>query len=150
MADLKDLYQEKVLDHYRKPRNFNEPEQSNRRAVGFNTLCGDKLTVFLLVENGVIREIGFTGAGCAISLASASMMTVILKEKTEQEARAVFDRFHRLFAGPAIAPRDMEVLGELAAFSTLRQYPVRAKCATLAWHALRAALDEKEETVSTE
>lgn len=150
MADLKDLYQDTVLDHYRNPRNFHEPEHSNRRAVGYNALCGDKLTVFLFMESGKIREIGFTGAGCAISLASASMMTEILKDKTEEEARAVTDRFHGLFAASAIAPRDMEALGELAVFSTLRQYPVRAKCATLAWCALRAALDENKETVSTE
>lgn len=150
MAGLKDLYQEAILDHYRKPRNFREPDCSNRRAEGFNPLCGDKLTVFLLVENGIIRDIGFAGTGCAISIASASMMTESLKGKTEAEARAVFELFHRLVTNHSGVPADPGVLGKLAVFSGVREYPVRVKCATLAWHTMRAALEGKTDTVATE
>ena len=150
MADLKDLYQEAVLDHYRKPRNFRRPERSNRSAEGFNPFCGDKLSVFLLVEDGIIRDIGFAGAGCALSIASASMMTECLKEKTEAEAKTAFDRFHRLLAGSADALPDLECMGDLAAFSGLREYPVRVKCAILAWHTLLAALEKRQDTATTE
>jgi nitrogen fixation protein NifU and related proteins len=150
MAGLKDLYQEAVLDHYRKPRNFREPDGSNRRAEGFNPLCGDRLTVFLLVENGIIRDIGFAGTGCAISIASASMMTESLKGKTEAEAKTAFDRFHQIVAKSAGAEQDPGGMGDMAVFSTLREYPVRVKCATLAWHAMRAALDGLREPASTE
>jgi nitrogen fixation NifU-like protein len=150
VADLKDLYQEAILDHYRKPRNFREPDCSNRQAEGFNPLCGDKITVFLLVENGIIRDIGFTGTGCAISIASASMMTESLMGKTEPEAKTAFDRVHQLVGKSANAETDFDGMGDLAVFSTLREYPVRVKCATLAWHAMRAALDELKEPASTE
>jgi nitrogen fixation protein NifU and related proteins len=150
MADLKDLYQEAILDHCRRPRNFREPERSNRRGEGFNPLCGDKLSVFLFVENGIIREIGFAGTGCAILIASASMMTERLKEKTEAEAKIAFDRFHQLITSSADAGQDLDGMGELAVFSTLRDYPVRVKCATLAWQAMLAALEKRPETTSTE
>jgi nitrogen fixation protein NifU and related proteins len=150
MAELKDLYQEAILDHYRRPRNFHKLERYNRQAQGLNTLCGDKLSVFLLIEDGIIREISFAGTGCAISIASASMMTESLKGKTEEEAKIAFERFHRLMATPPDAPPDPDCMGNLAVFSTLHAYPMRVKCATLAWHAMRAALEERQETASTE
>ncbi len=150
MPDLKDLYQEAVLDHYKRPRNFGKPERANRSAEGFNPLCGDKLSIFLFIENGIIRDTGFTGTGCAISIASASMMTESLKEKTEAEARIVSRRFHQLLTEPADALPDLECMGDLAAFSNLREYPVRVKCARLAWHTMRAAIEERQETISTE
>ncbi|HTY61584.1 MAG TPA: SUF system NifU family Fe-S cluster assembly protein [Acidobacteriota bacterium] len=150
MAELKDLYQEAVLDHYRKPRNYHELQNSNRQAQGLNPLCGDKLNVFLLVQDGVVRDIGFVGTGCAISIASASMMTENLKGKTEAEARAVFERFDQLLTHSTENITDFDGMGNLAAFSGLRAYPVRAKCARLAWHTMRAALEQRQETASTE
>jgi nitrogen fixation NifU-like protein len=150
MADLRDLYQEVILDHHKKPRNFHKLENANRQADGYNPLCGDKLSVYMQVENGVIRDIGFVGAGCAISTASASMMTESLKGKTESEARAVFDRFHELVTNHSGSRPDPATMGKLAAFSGVREYPVRVKCATLAWHTMRAALEGNKETVATE
>ncbi len=150
MADLRDLYQEVILDHHKKPRNFHKIEQANRQADGYNPLCGDKLSVYMQIENGIIRDIGFIGAGCAISTASASMMTESLKGKTEAEAKAIFERFHKLVTNhsePQLAPASM---GKLAVFSGVREYPVRVKCATLAWHTMRAALEGRQETVATE
>jgi len=150
MADLRDLYQEVILDHHKKPRNFHKLENANRRADGYNPLCGDKLSVYMQVENGVIRDIGFVGAGCAISTASASMMTESLKGKTEAEAKAVFERFHELVTNHSGSPPDPAALGKLAVFSGVREYPVRVKCATLAWHTMHAALEGNKETVATE
>jgi len=150
MADLRDLYQEVILDHHKKPRNFHKLENANRKADGYNPLCGDKLSVFIRVENGVIKDIGFVGAGCAISTASASMMTESLKGKTETEARAVFERFHELVTNHSGQQPDPATLGKLAVFSGVREYPVRVKCATLAWHTMRAALEGSKETVATE
>lgn len=150
MSDIRDLYQEAIIDHCRKPRNFRKIENANRQAEGFNPLCGDKLTVYLQIDNGIIAQIGFLGSGCAISTASASMMTESLKGKTEAEARAIFERFNQLMARPAGSQSDLETLGELAVFSGVREYPVRVKCATLAWQTMRAALDGSRETVATE
>jgi nitrogen fixation NifU-like protein len=150
MADLLDLYQESVLDHYRKPRNFHKLENANRHADGFNPLCGDKLSVYIQIEEGVVVDIAFIGSGCAISTASASMMTESLKGKTEAEARAIFERFHQLVADHSESSSDLAAIGQLAAFSTIREYPVRVKCATLAWHTMRAALERRQETVATE
>jgi len=150
MADLRDLYQEVILDHHKKPRNFHKLENANRRADGYNPLCGDKLSVYMQVENGVIRDIGFVGAGCAISTASASMMTESLKGKTEAEAKAVFERFHELVTNHSGSQPDPAALGKLAVFSGVREYPVRVKCATLAWHTMHAALEGNKETVATE
>jgi nitrogen fixation NifU-like protein len=150
MAILKDLYQEAILDHYRRPRNFHKLERSNRQAQGLNPFCGDKLNVFLLVEDGIIREISFVGAGCAISIASASMMTESLKGKTETETKLAFERFDQLLTRSSESLPDPDSMGNLAVFSTLREYPVRVKCATLAWHTMRAALDQRQETASTE
>jgi nitrogen fixation NifU-like protein len=150
MADLRDLYQEVILDHHKKPRNFHRLEHANRQADGYNPLCGDKLSVFIQMENGVVKDIGFIGAGCAISTASASMMTESLKGKTESEARAIFERFHQLVTNHSESQPDPATMGKLAVFSGVREYPVRVKCATLAWHTMRAALEGKEETVATE
>jgi nitrogen fixation NifU-like protein len=148
MSDLRELYQEVILDHHRRPRNHRRLEDANRKAEGFNPLCGDKINVYLRIEDGVVRDIGFEGSGCAISTASASMMTEILKGKTEAEAEAFFEMFHDLVTGKS--DPDPARLGKLAVFSGVRDYPVRVKCASLAWHTLRAALQGSLETVETE
>jgi nitrogen fixation NifU-like protein len=145
---LRELYQEVILDHSKNPRNFRVPEGSPRLAKGYNPLCGDRITLFVEVEGGVVRNLGFQGAGCAISTASASMMTEALKGKTEVEAERLFEAFHSLVTGKS-EPKE-EVLGKLAVFAGVRDYPVRVKCATLAWHTLKAALAQQEEAVSTE
>jgi nitrogen fixation protein NifU and related proteins len=148
MSDLRELYQQLILDHSKKPRNFMKPEGANRTAEGYNPLCGDIVTVYLQLEDDVIRKIGFQGSGCAISKASASMMTDSVKGKTTGEAQTIFERFHALVTGDGT--RDPSDLGKLAVFSGVREFPVRVKCATLAWHTMRAALEGKAETVSTE
>jgi nitrogen fixation NifU-like protein len=125
-------------------------EHANRQADGYNPLCGDKLSVFIQIEDGIVKDIGFVGAGCAISTASASMMTESLKGKTEAEAKTIFERFHHLVTNHSEPQPDPATLGKLAVFSGVREYPVRVKCATLAWHTMRAALDGKDEGVSTE
>lgn len=150
MGDLRDLYQEVILDHHKKPRNFHKLENANRQADGYNPLCGDKISVYLRLEDGVVKDIGFIGAGCAISTASASMMTESLKGKSEAEVRAIFDRFHHLVTNHSTDQPDPAELGKLAVFSGVREYPVRVKCATLAWHTMRAALEGSKETVATE
>ena len=147
MTDLRDLYQELVLDHGRNPRNFRAMADATQHSVGFNPLCGDKLSLFLRLEGDVVRDASFQGSGCAISTASASLMTESLKGKTRAEAEVLFDRFHNLLTGQGPAGGD---LGKLAVFSGVREYPVRVKCATLAWHTLRAALHESGKIVSTE
>ena len=148
-SELSDLYQEVVLEHSKRPRNFREVEGANRRALGYNPLCGDQLTVTLRMEGDVIKEVGFIGQGCAISRASASLMTGAVKERTLAEARALFDQVHRLVTqGPEGV--DMGALGKLAVLSGVSEFPARVKCASLAWHALHTALEGKESTVSTE
>jgi nitrogen fixation NifU-like protein len=150
MSDLRELYQEVILDHNKKPRNFQVLEGANRRAEGYNPLCGDQITVYLRLEDDVIREVSFQGSGCAISKASASMMTASLKGKTKAEAEALSERFHQMVTGGDNGTADPAELGKLAVFSGVREFPVRVKCATLAWHTLRAALHEEGGTVSTE
>ncbi len=145
---LRELYQEVILDHSKKPRNFREIDNASHDAKGHNPLCGDRLSLYVVVEDGVIRDMSFKGAGCAISTASASMMTEVLKGKTQAEAEALFESFHGVVTGKTDA--DEDALGKLAVFAGVRDYPVRVKCATLAWHTLNAALAEKEEAVSTE
>ena len=145
--DLQELYQEVILDHNRRPRNFRTLEGA-RKAEGFNPLCGDRLTVFLKVDDGVVRDVAFQGSGCAISKASASLMTESIKGKTVADVAGLFDRFQRMITAKPDSPLDQ--LGKLAALAGVRQFPVRVKCATLAWHTLRAALDAHEEVVSTE
>ena len=151
MGELRDLYQEVILDHSRRPRNFGEPAGANRRAEGYNPLCGDRETVFIRLEDDRLKDVGFRGAGCAISTASASMMTEALKGMTRREEEALFERFHQLITGSEGrgAPGSPE-LGKLAVFSGVREFPVRVKCATLPWHTLRAALSGEQTTVSTE
>jgi nitrogen fixation NifU-like protein len=146
---LRELYQEVILDHSKSPRNFRVPEGATRQAKGYNPLCGDRITLFVEVEGGVVKNIGFQGAGCAISTASASMMTEALKGKTEAEAEELFEAFHSLVTGKSQTP-DEGRLGKLSVFAGVRDYPVRVKCATLAWHTLKAALAQQEEAVSTE
>lgn len=148
MSELRELYQQVILDHHKRPRNYRVLDDANRSADGFNPLCGDKIHLTLLVEDGVVKDVGFQGAGCAISTASASMMTEALKGKTENEALRLFELFHDLLMGKA--DPDPGSLGKLAAFTGVRDFPVRVKCATLAWHTLRAALMQSRETVATE
>jgi nitrogen fixation NifU-like protein len=153
MSELRDLYQEVILDHHRTPRNFRALPGANRRAEGHNPLCGDQLTVYLDLADGVIRDIGFQGTGCAISRAAASMMTADLKGKTAADAERRFRRFHQMLTqtrpngeGDGTA----QDLGKLAVFAGVREFPVRIKCATLPWHTLRAALADTTAPVSTE
>lgn len=146
-SDLQDLYQEVILDHNRRPRNF-RVIADGRRAEGYNPLCGDRLTVYLRVEHDVITDVSFQGSGCAISKASASLMTDSVKGKTIAEAEALFERFHRMITGPPELPADD--LGKLTVLAGVRQFPVRVKCASLAWHTLRSAAEARDEVVSTE
>lgn len=148
MSELRELYQEVILDHHKKPRNFRKLEGECRQIEGYNPLCGDKFTVFLKVDGEVIRDVSFQGSGCAISTASASLMTESLKGKTKAEAEAIFHSFHHLVTG-ASQPDDAP-LGKLAVFAGVREFPVRVKCATLAWHTLHAALAGGSKTVTTE
>ncbi|MFQ5657026.1 MAG: Fe-S cluster assembly sulfur transfer protein SufU [Candidatus Methylomirabilales bacterium] len=150
MSDLRELYQQVILDHSKKPRNFVKLDGANRTAEGHNPLCGDDVTIYLQLEDDVIRKIGFQGSGCAISKASASMMTDSLKGKTSAEAQVLFEKFHDLLTGAGDKASDPGDLGKLAVFSGVREFPIRVKCATLSWHTLRAALEGKGETVSTE
>lgn len=149
-SDLRDLYQETILDHGKRPRNFRELASANRRAEGYNPLCGDRETVYLELDDDAIRDIAFQGAGCAISTASASMMTETLKGKSRGQAEALFERFHDLITGESNAPADAPALGKLEVFSGVREYPVRIKCATLPWHTMRSALHGAGQTVTTE
>jgi nitrogen fixation NifU-like protein len=149
MSDLRELYQTMILDHYKKPRNFGRPTTAPLEAVGDNPLCGDRITVFLDVDDeGAVREVGFEGTGCAISTASASMMTELVKGRPAAEVQELFERFHDVVTGEREA--DPEALGKLAVFAGVREFPLRVKCATLAWHTLRAALGGRPETVTTE
>jgi nitrogen fixation NifU-like protein len=149
MPNLRDLYQEVILDHNRRPRNFGSLAGANRSAEGFNALCGDRLTLYLKLVDGVIEDARFEGTGCAISTASASLMTEALKGKTEAQAQSLFEGFHALLtagdsAGPTVP------LGKLEVLSGVREFPVRVKCATLAWHTLQAALQNEIGSVTTE
>ena len=150
MSDLRELYQEVILDHNRRPRNFQKLEGANRTAKGYNPLCGDQMTIYLRLEDGVVRDVSFQGSGCAISKASASMMTASVKGKTAAEAAALFGAFHTMVTADLGTAFDPLELGKLAAFSGVHEFPIRVKCATLPWHTLKAALDGREETVSTE
>ena len=148
MSDLRSLYQEVILDHGKTPRNFREIKEANHVAEGYNPLCGDKIKVFIKLEGGVIKDISFQGSGCAISTASASMMTAALKGKTPEEAEAQFEQFHDMLTGSPDA--DPDEMGKLAVFSGVCEFPVRVKCATLPWHTVHAALIEHKEKISTE
>ncbi len=147
-TELQDLYQEVILDHNRRPRNFRAIDEG-RSAEGFNPLCGDRVTVYLKVDDsGVITDVSFQGSGCAISKASASLMTESVKGKTVEEAKALFERFQQMITAPAETPIDN--LGKLTVLAGVRQFPVRVKCASLAWHTMRSAMDARADVVSTE
>jgi nitrogen fixation NifU-like protein len=148
MSELRELYQSVILDHNKRPRNFHELEAANRVADGFNPLCGDKIRVYLELEGAVVKDVGFSGSGCAISTASASLMTQSIKGKTVAEVEKIFDGFHELVT-TAESP-DAASLGKLAVFGGVREFPVRVKCATLAWHTLMSALAGSGEVAKTE
>ncbi len=150
MSDLEDLYQELILDHNKTPRNCCELDAANRQADGYNPLCGDQITVFLEVENDVVRKVSFQGSGCAISTASASLMTESIKGKTLADAKAIFKKFHSLVTGEPVETDEGPHLGKLEVFSGVCKYPARVKCATLAWHTVNAAIDDTDDVVSTE
>ncbi|HXW61363.1 MAG TPA: SUF system NifU family Fe-S cluster assembly protein [Candidatus Acidoferrales bacterium] len=147
MSDLRDLYQEVILEHCKAPRNYRGSPAANLKAEGFNPLCGDRFTVYLTMDGDSIRDVSFQGTGCAISKASASMMTQSVKGKSAAEAEKLFESFHRLVTGLGHCDRDAE-LGKLAVFSGVSEFPARVKCATLAWHTLQAALEGKQETTT--
>jgi len=150
MSELRELYQEVILDHYKKPRNFKKLDTANHRAEGHNPLCGDRVTIYLQVEDGQVKDVAFQGSGCAISTASASMMTESVKGKTVAEAEELFKKFHDLVMKDNDIESAMPQLGKLAAFAGVHEFPMRVKCATLAWHTLHAALEDQETPVSTE
>ncbi len=150
MFDLQDLYQEVLMDHNRRPRNFRKLENANRTADGFNPLCGDKIVLYLDVEDGLITDVGFQGAGCAISRASASMMTDSIRGKTVEEAEELFSGFRQLITRQPGEDVDTEALGDLEVLGGVAAFPARIKCATLSWHTLKAALNGKVEAVTTE
>lgn len=147
--DLRDLYQEVIFDHNRNPRNFRIIENADRKVDGFNPLCGDRITLFLKMNGDVIKDASFQGSGCAISTASVSLMTEIVKGKTEAEAEALFKTFHDMTTGKDELI-NLEAVGKLAVLAGVREYPARVKCATLAWHTLDAALKNEKQSVSTE
>jgi nitrogen fixation NifU-like protein len=149
MSELSELYQQVILDHNKKPRNFRKLEHSNRSAEGYNPLCGDHLTVYLDLEDNAVKEIAFEGSGCAISKAAASMMTQAVKGKSKEQAEALFNEFHSMVTGDLDEEIEENSLGNLRIFAGVREFPVRVKCATLPWHTLYAALNNKEQ-VSTE
>jgi nitrogen fixation NifU-like protein len=149
MADLRDIYQEVILEHAKAPRNYRALEAPAQKAEGYNPLCGDRFTIYLAMNGDVIEDISFQGSGCAISRASASMMTQSLKGKTTQEAEALFARFHALVTGKDNGG-DSAPMGKLAVFGGVSEFPVRVKCATLAWHTLEAALHGERQPVTTE
>ena len=149
MSDLRDLYQEVILDHNRSPRNFGRLDDADLRADGHNPLCGDKLSITVKLTGDRVVDLRFEGSGCAISKASASLMTEGVKGRTLEEVHRLFERFHRLVTDRT-APADDAGLGKLAVFAGVRDYPARVKCAILAWHTLRAAVDDGRELVSTE
>lgn len=148
MSDLRELYQEVIFDHYKTPRNCHVLAGANHHAEGFNPLCGDQVTVYLKVEHGVIEDLSFEGSGCAISTASASLMTEALKGRTIAEVEQLFDDFHRMVTASDAAPHPQ--LGKLEALAGVREFPARVKCATLAWHTLHAALKDQAKPVTTE
>jgi nitrogen fixation NifU-like protein len=150
MSDLRELYQELIIDHSKRPRNFKVLETANRKLEGYNPLCGDKVTVFLELEHDRVKNVSFQGSGCAISTASASVMTESVKGKTLAEVEALFEVFHQMVTGKPPATGNAPELGKLAVFSGVSEFPARVKCATLAWHTLHAALQGTGDPVSTE
>jgi len=149
MSDLRELYQQVILDHNKSPRNFKKLESANRTAEGYNPLCGDHYTLFVEMDGEVIRDVGFQGSGCAISKASASIMSLTLKGKTKSEAESLFDQFHKMVMGE-VDSADAEKMGRMAAFSGVHDFPTRIKCASLAWHTMNSILEGSESVVTTE
>ncbi|MCF7849597.1 MAG: SUF system NifU family Fe-S cluster assembly protein [Kiritimatiellales bacterium] len=149
MENLRDLYQEVILDHNRNPRNFRKMEKPDGFAHGNNPLCGDQIDIYLKIRDGIVEDVSFDGMGCAICTASASMMTLALKRKTEQEATALFESFHHCLTEDEPHPEDVP-LGKLEVLAGVKEYPVRVKCATLAWHTFLAALKHRQDSISTE
>lgn len=151
MSDLRELYQEVILDHSRNPRHFGRLENASHNARGRNPLCGDDITIYLKVTGNLISDISFEGSGCAISTSSASLMSEALKGKTLEEVKAIFDDFHKMVTGdPSQEAEVSPQMGKLAVMAGVREFPIRVKCATLGWHALMAALAESGDTISTE
>jgi nitrogen fixation protein NifU and related proteins len=149
MTDLRELYQQVILDHNKNPRNFREISNASSRVEGYNPLCGDHYTVFLQVDGDTIKDVSFVGNGCAISKASASVMSSTVKGKSKEDATRLFETFHKLVTGDT-SGLDAADLGRLNAFSGVSEFPARVKCATLAWHTLRTALEGEKDTVTTE
>ncbi|MBT8379377.1 MAG: SUF system NifU family Fe-S cluster assembly protein [Ignavibacteria bacterium] len=148
--ELKELYQQVILDHNKSPRNFREIDNATKHAEGYNPLCGDRLDVYLIVEEGIVKDISFKGDGCAISKASASVMTSLLKGKKIEEVEKMFESFHDLVTGKLGDNPDLDKLGKMAVFAGVQEFPVRVKCASLAWHTMMNALHNKDEKVTTE
>ncbi|MFZ0454935.1 MAG: SUF system NifU family Fe-S cluster assembly protein [Ignavibacteriaceae bacterium] len=150
-SELRELYQQVILDHNKSPRNFRKIENANKFAEGYNPLCGDRINIYLIVEDDSVKDISFQGSGCAISKASASLMSSIVKGKTLKEAEELFNKFHDLITGKLDDDFDLDELGKLAVFAGVREFPVRVKCASLAWHTMMSAVNEdKNKTVTTE
>ncbi|MHB1688409.1 MAG: Fe-S cluster assembly sulfur transfer protein SufU [Ignavibacteriaceae bacterium] len=149
-SELKELYLEVILDHNKNPRNFRKIENANHFAEGYNPLCGDKINIYVEVEDGKIKDISFQGSGCAISKASASLMSSIVKGLSIEEAKALFEKFHDVITGKITDEENIEKLGKLAVFAGVKDFPSRVKCASLAWHTMVAAFKQEEKTVSTE
>ncbi|MBT8377651.1 MAG: SUF system NifU family Fe-S cluster assembly protein [Ignavibacteria bacterium] len=148
--ELKELYQQVILDHNKSPRNFREIDNATQHAEGYNPLCGDRLDVYLIVEEGIVKDVSFKGDGCAISKASASVMTSLLKGKKIDEVEKMFESFHDLVTGKLGESPDLDELGKLAVFAGVQEFPVRVKCASLAWHTMMNALHNNDEKVTTE
>lgn len=148
--ELRELYQQVILDHNKSPRNYHEMEDRSQEAEGYNPLCGDILHVYLKVEDNIVKDVSFQGSGCAISKASASLMTSIIKGKTKKEAEIIFKDFHDLITGKLGENSDENNLGKLNVFAGVKEFPVRVKCASLAWHTMRSALNKEDKKVTTE
>lgn len=150
MTDLRELYQQVILDHSKRPRNFRQIENATHSAEGFNPLCGDRVTIYLTLDNQQVCDVSFSGSGCAICTASASMMTQFLKGKTARQAQELFAKFRDLVMGGVEADQVLDDLDKLTVFSGVRQFPIRVKCATLPWHTMNAAIENQAEVISTE
>jgi nitrogen fixation protein NifU and related proteins len=150
VTELNELYQQVILDHNKRPRNYHSLESASGKSEGFNPLCGDRIIVYVQLEGDQIKDVSFEGSGCAISKASASLMTESVKGKSKEEIEVIFKKVHQMLTAPPDASIDIRDLGKLAAFSGVREFPVRVKCATLAWHTLNAAIQKKQEPVTTE
>lgn len=150
MDELRELYQEMLLDHHKHPRNYGKLEEANRKAEGYNPLCGDRVTVYLFLKDDVIHNIAFEGVGCAICKASCSVMTEVVKGKSQAEVEKLFGEFHDLVTSDTEAEYDADKLGKLAIFAGVREFPLRVKCATLGWHTMQAAIKRSDSVVTTE